>query len=435
MSNIYDDGSEQAPAAVSSDEARPSVSTLNPGARAWYRRNKIVSTCVATALVLAIGGGGFAFGAGLNSSGTTTSDASTNTTNTLPNQGFSQGNGTGSGNANGTGTGTGTNGSNGAIGGQGSQRASTQTAAVAATAAQKVGVVTIVSVLDYDENSQAAGTGTIMTSNGYILTNNHVIAGATSIKVTVESTNKTYTATVVGTDKTNDVAVLKIADVSGLTPASYATSNTVKVADAVTDVGNAEGTGDLVAATGTVTALAQSITVQGEQAGESEKLTNLIQISADVVSGDSGGPLVNASGKVIGMVTAASTASTNVTGFAIPIKTALSIAAQIRSGVATSTVVIGYPAFLGVQIAAGSDSSTTAGAAVAGAIAGTPAETLGLVAGDTITSVDGTPVASATALSTVISAHKVGDRVTVSWTDAAGATHTATAALVAGPAA
>lgn len=427
MSNIYDDGSEQAPAAVSSDEARPSVSTLNPGARAWYRRNKIVSSCVATALVLAIGGGGFAFGAGLNSSGATTSDASTNTTNTLPNQRFSEGNGSGAG--------AGTNGSSGATGGQGSQRASTQTAAVAATAAQKVGVVTIVSVLDYDENSQAAGTGTIMTSNGYILTNNHVIAGATSIKVTVESTNKTYTATVVGSDKTNDVAVLKIADVSGLTPASYATSNTVKVADAVTDVGNAEGTGDLVAATGTVTALAQSITVQGERAGESEKLTNLIQISADVVSGDSGGPLVNSSGKVIGMVTAASAASTNVTGFAIPIKTALAIAAQIRSGVATSTVTIGYPAFLGVQIAAGSDSSTTAGAAVAGAIAGTPAETLGLVAGDTITSVDGTPVASATALSTVISAHKVGDRVTVTWTDAAGATHTATAALVAGPAA
>jgi S1-C subfamily serine protease len=403
-------------------EAPPSPSSPS----SWFRRNRVVAGCTAVALALVIGGGGYAFGALSNSISTSTT-ASTGTSGsgssnsgTLPSQQYNPGSG---------GTGTGFGGSSGST----SQRASTQSAAVAATAAQKVGVVTIVSTLDYDDDSQAAGTGTIMTSNGLILTNNHVIEGATSIKVTVESTNKTYTATVVGTDATDDVAVLQLTDASGLSVAKYDSSGAVSTGDAVTDVGNAEGTGDLVAATGTVTATAQSITVQGDTAGETESLTNLIEISADVVSGDSGGPLLDDDGEVIGMVTAASSGSTDVTGYAIPIKTALTIAKQIENGVASANVTIGYPAFLGVQIS--STTTTTTGVPVAGAIAGTPAATLGIVAGDTITAVNGTAVTTADSLSAIISAHKVGDRVTVTWTDAAGTSHTATATLAAGPAA
>lgn len=400
---------------VMSESPTPSASTSS-----WFRRNRVLAGCTAVALALVIGGGGYAFGslAGGTSTSTTTSTGTSNSgTSTLPSQRYTPGSGSGSGFGSGS----------------TSQRASSQTAAVAATTAQKVGVVTIVTTLDYDDDSQAAGTGTIMTSNGLILTNNHVIEGATSIKVTVESTNKTYTATVVGTDKTDDVAVLQLADASGLSVATYNSSGSVSTGDDVTDVGNAEGTGDLVAATGTVTATDQSITVQGDTSGETESLTNLIEISADVVSGDSGGPLLDDNGKVIGMVTAASSGSAEVTGYAIPIKTALTIAKQIENGVASASVTIGYPAFLGVQIS--STTTTTTGVPVAGAIAGTPAATLGIVAGDTITAVNGTVVNTADGLSAIVSAHKVGDKVTVTWTDTAGTSHTATATLAAGPAA
>ncbi|MES1169806.1 MAG: trypsin-like peptidase domain-containing protein, partial [Leifsonia sp.] len=191
--------------------------------------------------------------------------------------------------------------------------------ATAATAAQKVGVVTILTTLNYESDAQAAGTGIILTSKGEILTNNHVIQGSTAIKVTVESTGATYTAKVVGTDSTDDIAVLQLvdssgADVTGLTKATIDTG-TLTAGDAVTSIGNAEGTGNLVAAAGKVTALDQSITVGNDITGDDEKLSGLIETDADVVSGDSGGPLVDAKGEVAGVVTAASSGSRNVTGY------------------------------------------------------------------------------------------------------------------------
>ena len=323
------------------------------------------------------------------------------------------------------------------------RRAADTSSATPATAAQKVGVVTIVSTVDYNPSEQAAGTGTILSASGLILTNNHVIEGSTGIEVTVESTGRTYTATVVGTDATDDVAVLQLARASGLTTARYATS-AATTGDAVTAIGNAEGTGDLVSASGAITATNQSITVQGDTTDSSENLSNLIEVNADIVPGDSGGPLLNAGGQVVGMDTAASSGSSQTVGYAIPIAQALSIAKQIESGVESGNVTLGYPAFLGVELASSSlgsalggipttgDSST--GALVAGAIAGTPAEAAGIVAGDTITAIDGTPVGTASALSPLIAAHNPGDSVSVSFTDASGASHTATLTLQAGPA-
>jgi S1-C subfamily serine protease len=310
------------------------------------------------------------------------------------------------------------------------QPASRTTAGVAATKAQKVGVVTVLSTIDYDSSEQAAGTGTILTSSGYILTNNHVIEGATSITVTVESTNKTYTATVVGEDVTDDVAVLKLTNASGLTTASYDSSYTAAVGDAVTAIGNAGGTGDLVSATGSVTATEQAITVQGDSTDETESLSNLIETSADVVAGDSGGPLLNAQGRVIGMDTAATSGTRETASYAIPISEALTIAKQIESGKVGGNVTIGYPAFLGVEL-----SRESTAAVVSGVIAGTPAATAGLAAGDTITSVDGTAIDSEAALSPLIAAHMAGDSVTITWTDSTGAANSATVVLQSGPAA
>ena len=218
-----------------------------------------------------------------------------------------------------------------------------------------VGVVDINTVIDYGA-AEAAGTGIVLTSNGEILTNNHVIDGATSIKVTIVSTGKSYTATVVGDDPTDDVAVLQLSGASGLATAKLGDSSSVAVGNTVTAVGNAGGTGGTPsAATGTVTALNQSITATDEGGGNSENLTGMIEINADIQAGDSGGPLYSASGTVIGIDTAASSQSFNstTTGFAIPINKALSIAKQIESGTETSTIHIGPTAFLGVELGSG----------------------------------------------------------------------------------
>jgi S1-C subfamily serine protease len=318
--------------------------------------------------------------------------------------------------------------------GQGST-GSTESAATPATAEETAGVVTIVSTLNYDDSYKSAGTGMILDADGLILTNNHVVQGSTSIEVTDESTGRAYTADVVGTDATNDVAVLQLRDASGLTPVSFDDSADVSAGDAVHSTGNAEGTGDLVTAEGSVLATDQAIQVQSETGTGGESLSGLIEIQSDVVSGDSGGPLRDADGDVVGIVTAASSGSTPITGYAIPVDHALSIAKQIVSGTGSDTVQIGLPAFLGAQIADTATGGAVAGVTIAGTVEGSAAASAGLVAGDTITALDGTPVADATALTAAVQAHDSGDSVSVAWTDAAGASHTATVTLGDGPAA
>jgi S1-C subfamily serine protease len=260
-----------------------------------------------------------------------------------------------------------------------------------------------------------------------VLTNKHVVSGATSISVTVVSSGATYPATVVGTDASDDVAVLHLDGASGLATVQPATSSAT-VGDAVTAVGNAGGTGTLTAASGTVTALDQSITATDSTGGSAERLTGLIETDAAVQPGDSGGPLYGAAGTIVGMDTAAASGGP-AQGYAIPIATAERIAAQIEQGVASSTVQQGYPAFLGVSVENDPD-----GASVLGVLAGGPAAQAGLSAGDVITGVGGQRVASAGGLTAALAGHSPGDRVTVTWLDAAGGTHSATATLGAGPA-
>lgn len=302
----------------------------------------------------------------------------------------------------------------------------------AATAAQRAGVVTIVSTLKY-QMAQSAGTGMVLSSDGEILTNNHVVNGATSIVVTVPSTGASYRATVVGTSPTSDIAVLKLRGAAGLHKAALAPSAAnVGVGDTVTGVGNAGGTGSLTAASGRVTALNQSITASDQTGQASERLTGLIQVNAKIISGDSGGPLYDASGTIVGIDTAASVnrGAPTSAAYAIPIEHAVKIATQIESGVRTTSIHIGYPGFLGVstQVANG------AGAGVADLLQGGPAAAAGITPGSVITAVDGTPVASPDALRAVLVAKGPGKRVAVTWSDAHGTTHTATVTLATGPA-
>jgi S1-C subfamily serine protease len=295
-----------------------------------------------------------------------------------------------------------------------------------ATTAQQVGVVEINTVLQY-QGAQAAGTGMVLTPNGEILTNNHVVEGATSISVTVSSTGATYTATVVGTDPTADVAVLQLSNASGLGTAKLATA-AATVGEAVTGVGNAGGTGTLTAVSGTVTALDQSITATDQTGANAEQLTGLIEINAAVQAGDSGGPLYGGNGSIIGMDTAASSGGP-ADAYAIPITTATAIAAQIESGVDNATVHQGNPAFLGVSTTDG-----TGGAAVAAVVPGGAAENAGVTAGDVITSVGGATISSPADLSSTLQPYQPGDRVNVSWTTPQGTTDSATVTLGTGPA-
>jgi S1-C subfamily serine protease len=308
----------------------------------------------------------------------------------------------------------------------------------AITAKTSPGLVDIVTQIGY-QSAEAAGTGMVLTSNGEVLTNNHVIDGATSIKVTDIGNGRTYGARVVGYDEGHDVAVLQLRGASGLTTVSTGDSTTVAAGQRVVALGNAGGRGGSPSvAAGHVTGTGKSITAQDQSAGTSEALTGMIKTNASIQPGDSGGPLVSDTGKVIGMDTAAATSqvSSAVRAYAIPINRALALASQITSGHGSASVHIGATAFLGVQVAGQSTTGqSVAGAELAGVQPGTPAAQAGLAAGGVITSVGGRSVTSSETLRTALINYHPGDHVSVSWTDQSGQQHTTQVTLGTGPAA
>jgi len=228
------------------------------------------------------------------------------------------------------------------------------------------------------------GTGMVLTPSGHVITNNHVIEGATSITVTDVGNHRTYRAVVVGYDQGQDIAVLQLAAASGLKTVPLSTSE----------------------------------------------------------AGDSGGPLVGSAGQVIGMNTAASSqfqiSSGAAQAFAIPASQAVPIAAAIAAGRASAAVHIGATAFLGVQVVwypvlvPGNPASS--GAGVAGITPGTPAAGAGLVPGDVIVSLGGHAVTSAMSLRSVMDTYHPGDTASLRWVGEAGQAHTAVIVLAAGPA-
>jgi S1-C subfamily serine protease len=348
-----------------------------------------------------------------------------------------------------------------AVVGLGAVNAVGSTTLTTAQVAAKVdpGLVDVVSTLGY-QDGKAAGTGMVLTSTGEVLTNNHVIDGATSIKVRDVGNGHTYRAKVVGYNKTDDVAVLQLVNASGLTTVSLSSSG-VQSGQKVVAVGNALGKGGTPSvATGKVTATGRTITASDEDAGNAEQLHGLIQTNAGIQPGDSGGPLLNTAGDVVGMDTAASSKiSTTAFGkqsdqpatqaYAIPISHAITIADQIEAGKASSTVHLGATAFLGVEVSSSSagstggygspyggyGSSTVSGATVVGTVSGSAAAQAGLTQGDVITSVAGHTITSSTGVSSALASHHPGDKISISWTDEAGQSHTATVQLGSGPAA
>ena len=274
----------------------------------------------------------------------------------------------------------------------------------AARAVDTSGVVNITTGLAY-ENGYAAGTGMVITSSGLVLTNNHVIRGATTIRVTFPSAGRSYSASVLGYSVNGDIALLQLKGASRLKSVRLGNSAQVRVGEAVTAVGNAGGQGTLTSSNGTVVALNRTITVSDERQATA-RLSHLIQIDASLEPGDSGGPTLDSSTHVIAINTAASASfrfeSTNE-GYAIPINRAMAIVAQIRAGKSSATVHVGSTPLLGVSVApASSGSGGDAGAYVVSVATGSPADRAGIEAGSTIVRLDGTTVRSYDQLATTL---------------------------------
>jgi S1-C subfamily serine protease len=329
----------------------------------------------------------------------------------------------------------------------------TSSESAAATSASSIASKVDGGLVDIDTTlaggGEAAGTGMVVTSSGQVITNNHVIDGATSITATDVATGKTYKARVVGYDTTADIAVIQLTDATDLKTVAIGDSGSVRIGQTVVTIGNAGGAGGTPsAAGGTVTALNRSITASDVSSGASERLSGLIQLDGSLEPGDSGGPLVNTAGQVVAMDTAAESGfsfnSASGAGFAIPIDNVLAIAKEIEAGTETATIHIGATPLIGVEISAAGatgypgelsgDGQNATGALVVGVAVGSPAATAGLAAGDTITALGGHTVTSATSLSRIKDRYSVGSHVAIAWIDATGRTHTATITLASGAA-
>jgi S1-C subfamily serine protease len=270
------------------------------------------------------------------------------------------------------------------------------------------------------------GTGMIITSNGEVITNNHVISGATTITVTLYGSLKALPATLIDTDPTNDVALLQINNQSNLPTVSYGDSDNVQVGDAVVAIGNALGlsAGTPTVTQGIISAKGRTVEASDSSGENTETLSNMFQTDAAINPGNSGGPLVDSSGTVIGMNTAVAssedgTAQAQNIGFAIPSNKIGQLLPELRKK-EIGTASQGGSGFLGVEIETLTPQLRSAynfipdqGAVVLEVEPGSPADVAGLQEGDVITSLDGKAITSADQLGTAIQADKPGQSVRI----------------------
>jgi S1-C subfamily serine protease len=462
-----------------------------PAAQRRSRRLRGALAYIAVA-ALAAAGGGLAVAMAGHGSATPVASAGANA-----GSGANSGSGTGgSGQSNPYGGGNSSGGTGGYGSGSDGQGSTGGTGSgVSSAAEQKVeaavepGLVVIRSNLGY-QGGYGEATGMVISSNGLVLTNNHVIDATTGLTATVVSTGKQYQAEWLGYDKGSDVAVIRLENASGLRTVPLGNSGSVKSGAGVVAMGNANGTGSITTVTGTITGLNQDVTASDSAEDFSEQLTGMFETDADIIEGDSGGPLANLSGQVIGMDTAASSSNSGLvaadTGFAIPINRALTIARQIIAGKSGSGVQIGSAGFLGVVVTGGqngeqstvtspssqlqqyeesqtqpgfgyggnggqsggstgclsSDASASApgqiasvssGALVIGVLCSSPADSAGMDSGDVITSVDGKTVSSPASLEDLLATLKGGESVSVTWVTPAGQSQAQSMTLASAP--
>jgi S1-C subfamily serine protease len=355
------------------------------------------------------------------------------------------------------------------------------------------GLVDITATLKYASET-AEGTGMILSPSGLVLTNNHVIDGATAVTVSLaDNVHRIYKAQVIGYDSIDDVALLQLTGASALATVSIGDSAQVRVGTQVLALGDAQGRGGVTPARGSISGLNRSIQATDQGSGSTEDLNHMLQTNAQIQQGDSGGALANSAGQVIGMVTAANTPPDgqpgDSMGFAIPIDTALAIAQKIAAGQSSATVYIGLPGFLGVEVAQGNSADprqqaagerrsggnpagdnpagdnpggdnpgggnqagpgcvadgqapgvprriapAASGALILGVLCDTAAQSEGLVAGDVVLSVNGQVVTTPDSLTTITAKYHPGAVVSVTWEAINGSRHTARIMLGRGPA-
>ena len=402
-----------------------------PGTKAGASK-KVLATLAALVLVIISAGMGAIVATALHSDGGTTRFAIP-TTPTIPSTPFTP-----------TNPGTGSN--NGPLAQGQLPINGTGTLDVESIARRVIpGLVNINTVVG---QGQGAGSGIVISDTGAILTNNHVIADSTEVKVTIGGTGPTYNAEVVGYSVAKDVALLQITDkVSGLTVAQLGDADAVAVGDEILAIGNALGKGGLpTVSQGKVTGLDKQVTA-GDEKGDTETLYNMIQIDAPIQPGNSGGALVDDQGRVIGVNTAAAGSryriQTGNVGFSIRIDNAMEIIKQIQSGQEGNGVHIGARGLLGVNVSELNSTNTTSrpaqiapvdeGALIVGIQSGAGASEAGIGEGDVITEVDGNPISNTEDLQQAMVGRHPGDRVPVTWTDVNGDEHTAEVRLVEGP--
>ncbi len=266
-------------------------------------------------------------------------------------------------------------------------------------------------------DAAAAGTGIIVTSDGYVLTNKHVINGANKVTVVLDDGTTYEDVKVVTTDPMNDVAFLKIDGVSDLTPAKLGDSKTISVGQQVIAIGNALGEYQNTVTAGIISGTGRSVTASDGSGYNTETLSDMIQTDAAINSGNSGGPLVNAAGEVIGINTATSTTAENM-GFAIPISSVKGMLKQLtETGEAKRAYLGVYSANITPEIAKAYDLPVSTGAylysssAYSAVVKDSPAAKAGLKDKDIVTAVNGVKVGAAGTLADLIGEYKPGDTV------------------------
>ena len=283
-----------------------------------------------------------------------------------------------------------------------------------------VSIVTSTKTTDFfgqSYDSAAAGTGIIVTEDGYILTNKHVINGANKVTVVLDDGTTYENVKVVATDPLNDVAYLKIDDVSGLTAAKLGDSKTISVGQQVITIGNALGQYQNTVTSGIISGIGRSVTASDDTGYNTETLTDMIQTDAAINSGNSGGPLVNAAGEVIGINTATSTSAENM-GFAIPISSAKGMLSQlIETGSAKRTYLGVYSVEITPEVAKAYNLPVSEGvylyspSSYSAIVKNSPAAKAGLKDKDIVTAINGVKVGASGSLANLIGEYKPGDTV------------------------
>jgi serine protease Do len=301
------------------------------------------------------------------------------------------------------------------------------------------GLVQITTLNDF-QGIVGNGTGIVLSPDGEVLTNHHVVQGANSIRATSVGTGQVFEADVLGYNRRSDVALLRLRGAGGLPTAPLGDSNTVVIGEPVLTIGNANGTGaPLTHEQGAVTSLSETISAEDELTGSSHSLAGLIESSTNLRSGDSGGALINSAGQVVGMNAAATVnfrldgaTEPGGQGYAIPINRALDIANQIRAGAASPDVHIGPSAMLGVGVDA-NGRSRSGGLPIRSLLRGGPADQAGIRPGDTLVSIDGVPITNANDLTGLLDQRYPGNVIDVNWIDRTGAPRNGKVTLSPGP--